>query len=88
MTARPGAPGGVSASGYDATPGRPNRTEIKIAFATALPPGIHKDGKPTVDAAYTWSFNIQEMKRALIEIVTNAGWDWRPVVTFVRLING
>ena len=49
---------------------------------------ISHDGIPVLEPGYRWTFSIQEMKRPLIEIVTKAGWDWKPVVTFSRLLNG
>jgi hypothetical protein len=44
--------------------------------------GLQYDGngrlKPALSYAYT--FNVNEMKSALIEAVTRAGWHWRPTV--------
>ncbi|EIC20430.1 hypothetical protein Thi970DRAFT_04065 [Thiorhodovibrio frisius] len=49
---------------------------------------LTNDAQPTVSAAYHWKFNIQEMKQPLVAIITQAGWDWKPVITFSRLLNG
>ncbi len=49
---------------------------------------FQKDGKPTLSPGYSWKFNIDEMKHPLIRVITEAGWDWRPVITFIRWING
>lgn len=42
--------------------------------------------KPELSYAYT--FNLQELKQPIIDIVRNAGWDYRPVITFFRPIGG
>ena len=44
-------------------------------------------GRPTLQP-YTWRFNVQEMKQPIIDIVTQSGWAWRPVIFFNRLLNG
>lgn len=49
---------------------------------------VSKDGTPTVDSAYAWKYSVQEMKKPLIDIVTRSGWDWRPVITFLRVLSG
>lgn len=36
-------------------------------------------GKPMPRLDYTWRFDAQEMKAPLIDAVTRAGWQWRPV---------
>ena len=48
---------------------------------------FEKDGRPTLDSSYTWNFSLKEMKNPIIEIVTDNGWEWRPVITFLRLFN-
>ncbi|MGB5904595.1 MAG: hypothetical protein WBF99_07440 [Xanthobacteraceae bacterium] len=47
-----------------------------------------KDGKPTFDLSYAYTFNLNEMKQPMIEIVRHAGWNFRPVITFFRPIGG
>jgi hypothetical protein len=47
-----------------------------------------KDGKPTFDLSYAYTFNLNELKQPVIEIIRNAGWDFRPVITFFRPIGG
>lgn len=47
-----------------------------------------KDGKLTLDPSYAYTFNLRELKQPIIEIVRNAGWDYRPVLTFFRPIGG
>jgi hypothetical protein len=47
-----------------------------------------KDGKLTMDPSYAYTFNLQELKQPIIDIVRNAGWDYRPVITFFRPIGG
>lgn len=43
-----------------------------------------RDGRPTRDLAYAWRFDIEEMRRPLVELVTGAGWRWRPVMLDLR----
>ena len=40
------------------------------------------------DAAYRYRFSVAEMKNPIIEIVTTAGWNYVPVITFNRALNG
>lgn len=47
-----------------------------------------KDGKPEVSLTHQWRFDLGDMKQPLIRIVRDAGWTWRPVVTFVRAFGG
>lgn len=47
-----------------------------------------KDGKLTLEPSYAYTFNLQELKQPIIDIVRNAGWDYRPVITFFRPIGG
>lgn len=37
------------------------------------------DGRPQASLNYAWRFDAQEMKAPLIDVVTRAGWQWRPV---------
>lgn len=37
-------------------------------------------GKPTPSLSYAYTFNVQEMKTPLIELITRSGWTWRPVL--------
>lgn len=47
-----------------------------------------QDGKPEVSLTHQWRFDLADMKQPLIRIVRDAGWTWRPVVTFVRAFGG
>jgi hypothetical protein len=47
-----------------------------------------RDGKPTFDLSYAYTFNLNEMKQPMIEIIRHAGWNFRPVITFFRPIGG
>lgn len=38
------------------------------------------NGRPTRDPACVWRFDIEEMRRPLVALVTDAGWRWRPVM--------
>jgi hypothetical protein len=46
------------------------------------------DGQWKVDRAYDYSFNINELKRPVVEAVVRGGWTWQPVVTFFRPLGG
>jgi hypothetical protein len=41
---------------------------------------IDPSGNPTGELQYRWSFNLQEMKAPLQEVITRSGWSWRPVL--------
>ncbi len=43
-----------------------------------------RNGRPTRDLAYVWRFDIEEMRRPLVALVTDAGWRWRPVMLELR----
>ncbi len=47
-----------------------------------------RDGKPTFDLSYAYTFDLNELKQPMIEIVRHAGWNFRPVITFFRPIGG
>jgi hypothetical protein len=47
-----------------------------------------RDGKPTFDLSYAYTFNLNEMKQPMIEIIRHAGWNFRPVITFFRPVGG
>jgi hypothetical protein len=46
------------------------------------------DGKPSFDLSYVYTFDLQELKQPVIEIIRTAGWNYRPVITFFRLVGG
>jgi hypothetical protein len=47
-----------------------------------------RDGKPTFDLSYAYTFDLNELKQPMIEIVRQSGWNFRPVITFFRPIGG
>jgi hypothetical protein len=47
-----------------------------------------RDGKPTFDLSYAYTFDLNELKQPMIEIVRHAGWNFRPVITFFRPVGG
>lgn len=49
---------------------------------------IWKEGSPEVSLTHQWRFDLNDMKQPLIRIVREAGWTWRPVVTFVKAFGG
>jgi hypothetical protein len=47
-----------------------------------------KDGKPTFDLSYAYTFNLNELKQPMIEIIRHSGWNFRPVISFFRPVGG
>lgn len=47
-----------------------------------------RDGKPTFDLSYAYTFDLNELKQPMIEIIRHSGWNFRPVITFFRPIGG
>ncbi|WP_119420962.1 hypothetical protein [Desertibaculum subflavum] len=47
-----------------------------------------KHGRPTLDPAYTWRFNLNELRGPVAEVVTGSGWRYQPVITFFRPVGG
>lgn len=47
-----------------------------------------KNGAWSVRPAYRYRFVLTEMKNPIIDAISTAGWSFKPVVTFVRLIGG
>jgi hypothetical protein len=47
-----------------------------------------KDGKLTLEPSYAYTFNLRELKQPIIDVIRNAGWEFRPVLTFFRPIGG
>ena len=43
---------------------------------------------PSLDLSYAYTFDSRELKQPVIEAIHDAGWEYRPVVTFVRAIGG
>jgi hypothetical protein len=52
------------------------QTEQRRVFGLQL----DERGRFKPEFSYSYRFNLQEMKSPLIEAVTRAGWNWRPVV--------
>src|SRR3546814_7417470 len=46
------------------------------------------NGKPTFDLSYAYTFTLIELKQPMIEIISNAGWNFQPVITFFRPVGG
>ena len=40
---------------------------------------LASDGRPTGELSQAYTFNLQELKGPLIEVVTQAGWHWQPL---------
>ena len=38
---------------------------------------LDSHGKPKPEVSHSWRFDLSEMKSPLIEVVTDAGWEWR-----------
>jgi hypothetical protein len=47
-----------------------------------------RGGRPTLDLSYAYTFSPRELKNPIIALITEAGWEYRPVVTFFRPIGG
>lgn len=47
-----------------------------------------EDGEVKLKTDHQWRFDLNDMKQPLIRVVRDAGWTWRPVVTFVRAFGG
>ena len=47
-----------------------------------------KDGMLTLEPSYAYTFNLHEIKQPIIDVIRNAGWEFRPVITFFRPIGG
>ena len=41
---------------------------------------LDEQGRLKPELSYTYKFNLSEMKSPLIEVVTRAGWNWRPTL--------
>lgn len=39
---------------------------------------LDEAGRPRPSLQYSWRFDAREMKQPLLEVVTRAGWQWRP----------
>jgi len=40
---------------------------------------LGRDGRPTGELSQAYTFNLQELKAPLVEVVTQAGWRWQPL---------
>ncbi|AXQ29113.1 hypothetical protein D0B54_10630 [Solimonas sp. K1W22B-7] len=47
-----------------------------------------RDGRISHDPAYVYRFDIEEMRAPLVQLVTGAGWSWRPVMLDARWLTG
>lgn len=47
-----------------------------------------RNGQPTLDLSYAYTFSLRELKNPIIDLVADAGWQFRPVITFFRPIGG
>lgn len=36
----------------------------------------------TLEPSYAYTFNLQELKQPIIDVIRNVGWEYRPVLTF------
>lgn len=41
---------------------------------------LDESGKPTGELSKAYTFNLQELKQPIIEVVTASGWTWQPVM--------
>jgi hypothetical protein len=44
--------------------------------------GVQLDasGEPTGELSKAYTFNLQELKQPIIQVVTASGWTWQPVI--------
>jgi hypothetical protein len=47
-----------------------------------------RNGQLTLEPSYAYTFDVQELKHPIIDVIRNAGWEFRPVITFFRPIGG
>jgi hypothetical protein len=47
-----------------------------------------KNGQLALEPSYAYTFDLRELKQPIIEVIRNAGWEFRPVITFFRPIGG
>ena len=47
-----------------------------------------RDGKPSMAFAYEYTFDLHTLKDPVMQVVRDAGWNYRPVLTYFRLIGG
>jgi len=48
---------------------------------------LFKDGTLKFDHAYKYRFVTSEIKNPIIDIITDSGWDYVPVLTFLKILN-
>ena len=48
---------------------------------------LFRNGKLVFGSAYNYRFQLIEMKKPLVDVITDSGWTFRPVVVFARLFN-
>ncbi len=49
---------------------------------------VLKDGSLKFDTAYEYKFDIKELKSPAINIIVSSGWQYKPVVTFIKFLGG
>ena len=47
-----------------------------------------QDGTPSMTFMYEYTFDLQALKDPIMQVVRDAGWNYRPVITFFRPIGG
>lgn len=47
-----------------------------------------RDGKPVMALQYAYTFDSREVKGPIMQVVRDAGWNYRPVISFFRPIGG
>lgn len=56
-----------------------HETEIGLAV---------ENGRASLTPAASYTFDLRELKGPVIATVTGSGWEWRPVISFSRLLGG
>ena len=47
-----------------------------------------RDGRPVMALQYAYTFDSREVKGPVMRVVRDAGWNYRPVISFFRLVGG
>jgi hypothetical protein len=61
-------------------------TFFEVERETVLGPDVGVDGAPSLQGTYR--FDLEEMKRPVVSVITTSGWEYRPVLTFWRPLGG
>lgn len=49
---------------------------------------IYRDGRLTIGTAYKYTFGIEELRNPIVNIVTQSGWHYKPVMFISKILGG